>query len=92
MSGSRGLIMKYCPFIRVKKEMNGSLSAEIYVPPPTSVMGGMARRAWLIKHFEERVLIASRDRWDELQKDQYLKVQYLVEEDGQYREEEQDPK
>ena len=64
----------------------------IYVPPPTSVMGGMARRAWLIKHFEEKVLIASRDRWDELQKHQHLKVQYLVEEDGRYREEEQPPK
>ena len=78
--------MRSCPFIRIQIAINDSLSTTIYVPPPTSVMGGMARRAWLLEYFKENVFIASRQRWIELQEDQKVKVQYLVEEDGQYRE------
>ena len=84
--------MKSCPFIRVENDETGLLSTTIYVPPPSSVMGGMARRAWLIKYFKENVFIASRERWNDLQQNPQLQVKYLVEEDGRYREEEEPPR
>ena len=82
--------MRSCPFIRVRKQENGSLETAIYVPPPTSVMGGMARRAWLLKYFQKNVFIASQKRWSQL-KDEQQTIKYLVEENGAYREEAQAP-
>lgn len=82
--------MRSCPFIRVQKQENGSLETTIYVPPPTSVMGGMARRAWLLKYFQKNVFIASQKMWSQLKDEQQI-IKYLVEENGQYREEDQLP-
>jgi hypothetical protein len=78
--------MRSCPFIRVGFATDGHPNELIYVPPPLSVMGGMARRAWLIKYFKGTVTIASRERWRQLQEDQKCTVYYLVEEQGIYRE------
>ena len=82
--------MRSCPFIRVQKQENSSFETVIYVPPPTSVMGGMARRAWLVQYFQKDVFIASKERWLQLQDDHPIK--YLVEENGLYSEEDHPPK
>ena len=81
--------MRSCPFIRVHKGINESSSTTVYVPPPSSVMSGMARRAWLIKYFKDPVFIASKEMWKQLQNDQKTKVQHLVEKDGVYQEKDQ---
>lgn len=81
--------MRSCPFIRVYQDDHGSPSITIYVPPPSSVMGGMARRAWLMKYFTDPIFIASKERWIQLQEDPHVIVQYLVEKNGVYQEENQ---
>mgnify|MGYP006444046433 CR=1 FL=1 len=78
--------MKSCSFIRVSNPSDGQPNELIYVPPPSSVMGGMARRAWLIKYFKGTVTIASKERWKQLQEYENCTVYYLVEEQGVYRE------
>ena len=83
--------MRSCPFIRVQKQENGSLETVIYVPPPTSVMGGMARRAWLLQYFQKNVFIASKESWLQLQDEQRI-IKYLVEENGYFSEKDLPPK
>ena len=47
-------------------------------------------RRWLLQYFQKNVFIASQKRWSQL-KDEQQTIKYLVEENGEYREEAQAP-
>ena len=57
----------------------------VWVPRPTSWLGGMARHSWLKKHFGEegKVTIASPETWEELKGD--FGSKFLSEENGVYK-------
>ena len=62
-----------CEFVRIGQN--------VYVPPPTSWLGGWARQSWLRRHFKEpdKLLITSKDNWEELCSSE--QVSLLVEEE-----------
>lgn len=60
----------------------------IFVPPPTSWLGGMARHSWLYIYFGKRskINITSKIAWDLLVNEE--KTMILSEEFGEYHEKE----
>lgn len=56
----------------------------VWVPKPTSWLGGWARHGWLKKHFGEgRLSIAPPETWEELKND--FGSKFLSEENGVYK-------
>ena len=54
-------MIKYCEYVKL-------VDGTIYIPPPSSVMGGMARDRWIRRLFppEAVILIAGDKIWKEL--------------------------
>jgi len=78
-------VIRSCEFIEAHNvDALGNKIKSIWVPRPTSWLGGWARHQWLKKHFGQECSIASPEWWKVLT-DRHGPPKVLIEEDGVYR-------
>lgn len=72
-------------FIEVENtDALGNTIRSIFVPRPTSYLGGWARHLWLKRHFGQKCSIASPDFWKVLV-ERHGQPSVLIEEEGVFR-------
>ena len=77
--------MKVCEFIEVENfDALGNKIRSIFVPRPTSWIGGWARHQWLKKYFGQKCSIASPEFWKVLI-ERHGQPKTLIEESGTFR-------
>jgi len=78
-------VIRSCEFIEAHNvDVLGNEIKSIWVPRPTSWLGGWARHQWLKKYFGQECSIASPEWWQVLT-DRHGSPKTLIEEDGVYR-------
>ena len=74
-----------CEFIKVENtDALGNKIRSIFVPRPTSWLGGWARHQWLKSYFKQECSIASPEFWNTLI-ERHGEPSILIEEDGKFR-------
>ena len=74
-----------CEFIEVEEtDSSGHKSFLVFVPRPTSFLGGWARHLWLKNYFKQECSIASPEFWSVLI-ERHGKPKTLIEENGSFR-------
>ena len=80
-----GSSRKTCEFIEVENaDTLGNKIRSIFVPRPTSWLGGWARHQWLKSYFKQECSIASPEFWNVLV-ERHGEPKVLIEENGKFR-------